>query len=110
MKMTIFLHNNLVVIKAHRKVYYYQMPLEALKQVLNKNYVDFLLTVTIIMKTVIGAGILGLPYTISTLGYAFGLLVYIAVIALNQFTSAMLLKAKNLSRHSNYSTIMFHIF
>lgn len=62
------------------------------------------------MKTVIGAGILSLPYTISTLGYAFGLGVYIIVVAINQFTSAMLLKAKNLSRHSNYSTIMYHIF
>jgi hypothetical protein len=44
------------------------------------------------------------------LGYLFGLFVYLLVIAINQFTSVMLLKAKNLSRHSNYSTIMCHLF
>ncbi len=69
-----------------------------------------MLTVTTIMKTVIGAGIIGLPSTISKLGYVFGLLVYILVVAINQFTSVMLLKGKNLSRHSNYSSIMCHLF
>jgi sodium-coupled neutral amino acid transporter 11 len=62
------------------------------------------------MKTVIGAGILSLPYTISNLGYMFGLFVYVLVVAINQYTSKMLLMSKNLSRHSNYSTIFFHIF
>ena len=73
-------------------------------------YPDFMLTVTTIMKTVIGAGIIGLPLTISKLGYLFGLFVYLLVVAINQFTSVMLLKSKNLSRHSNYSTIMRHLF
>ena len=62
------------------------------------------------MKTVIGAGILSLPFTMSKLGFIFGLIVYSIVVAINQFTSAMLLKSKNLSRHSNYSTIMKHLF
>lgn len=69
-----------------------------------------MLTVTTIMKTVIGAGIISLPSTISKLGYLFGLFVYILVVVINQFTAVMLLKAKNLSRHSNYSTIMKHLF
>jgi sodium-coupled neutral amino acid transporter 11 len=69
-----------------------------------------MLTVTTIMKTVIGAGILSLPFTVSTLGYLFGLVVYLLVVGINQFTSYMLLKSKNLSRHSNYSTIMYHLF
>ena len=73
-------------------------------------YVDFMLTVTTIMKTVIGAGIISLPSTMNTLGYLFGILVYALVIGINQFTSVMLLKAKNLSRHSNYSSIMCHLF
>lgn len=69
-----------------------------------------MLTVTTIMKTVIGAGIISLPSTMHTLGYLFGILVYALVIGINQFTSVMLLKAKNLSRHSNYSSIMCHLF
>lgn len=69
-----------------------------------------MLAVTTIMKTVIGAGILSLPVTISKLGYVFGLLVYLLVIGINQFTCLMLLKAKNLTRHSNYSSIICHIF
>ncbi len=74
------------------------------------NYLDFFLTVTTIIKTVIGAGILSLPFTISKLGVFFGTIIYLIVVVINQFTSTMLLKAKNLSRHSNYSTIMRHLF
>ncbi len=62
------------------------------------------------MKPVVGAGIISLPSTIGKLGYLFGLFVYLLVLAINQFTSVMLLKSKNLSRHSNYSTIMRHLF
>ncbi len=62
------------------------------------------------MKTVIGAGIISLPSTMNKLGYLLGLFVYVFVIAINQFTSIMLLKAKNLSRHSNYASIMGHLF
>ena len=62
------------------------------------------------MKTVIGAGILALPLTISRLGYVLGIIVFFIVITLIQFTCTLLLKAKNLSKHSNYSSISYHIF
>lgn len=63
-----------------------------------------------IMKTIIGAGILSLPFTSSRLGYVINILMFIIVISIIQFTSVLLLKAKNLSKHSNYSTIIQHIF
>lgn len=62
------------------------------------------------MKTVIGAGILSLPLTVSRLGYVLSLVIFIIVIAIIQFSAIMLLKAKNLSKHSNYSSISYHIF
>lgn len=62
------------------------------------------------MKTVIGAGILSLPLTVSRLGYAFSLVIFALVIASDQFTCVLLLKAKNLSKHSNYTSIIYHIF
>lgn len=62
------------------------------------------------MKTVIGAGILSLPYTISRTGYVLGLILSLLIIAIIQFNAVMLLKAKNLSRHSNYHSISYHIF
>lgn len=62
------------------------------------------------MKTVIGAGILSLPLTISRLGYGLALLVFALIISADQFTCILLLKSKNLSRHSNYSSIIYHIF
>lgn len=62
------------------------------------------------MKTIVGAGILSLPYTISKLGYILGVFIFIIVIAIIQFNTWMLLKAKNLSKHSNYSTISYYIF
>jgi amino acid permease len=69
-----------------------------------------MLSVTTIMKTIIGTGIISLPSVMTKLGYLFGISVYVLVIAINQFTSILLLKAKNLSRHSNYSSIMCHLF
>ena len=62
------------------------------------------------MKTVIGAGILSLPLTISRLGYILGVIMFFLVISIIQFTCVLLLKAKNLSKHSNYSSISYHIF
>ena len=62
------------------------------------------------MKTVIGAGILSLPLTFSKLGYVLALIMFVLVIATIQFTCILLLKAKNLAKHSNYSTIAYHIF
>jgi amino acid permease len=71
---------------------------------------DFLLTVTTIMKTVIGAGILSLPFTVGKLGYVFSIFIFVIVIAINQFSAKLLLNAKNLSKHSNYSSILYHIY
>ena len=69
--------------------------------------IDFLLTVTTIIKTVIGAGILTIPYTMSKMGYVLGIIMFLVAGILAQFGSVMLLKAKNLSHHSNYSTIFY---
>lgn len=58
----------------------------------------------------IGSSILAIPYTISQLGYVFGILVFVVATLLTHFGTTLLLKAKNLSRHSNYSTILFEIW
>jgi len=71
---------------------------------------DFILAVTLIIKTIIGAGILGLPYAVRQCGLLFAIMVSIFAITSIQFSSSLLLKAKNLSGHSNYSTILYHIF
>lgn len=62
------------------------------------------------MKTIIGTGILSLPYTVSRLGYILTPILFIIMILVAQFSSILLLKAKNLSKHSNYASIMYHIF
>ena len=69
-----------------------------------------MLTVTTIIKTSIGAGILALPYTVSRLGYVLTLIIYLFMIPAAQLSAIFLLKAKNLSKHSNYASIMYHIF
>lgn len=61
------------------------------------------------MKTVIGVGILSLPFVFSTLGIIPTLLFFILTAILMQFTSSLLLKSKNMSGHSNYSSIMQHL-
>ena len=71
---------------------------------------DFLLTVTTIMKTVIGSGILALPYAISRMGYVLSLIVLTLIYLTNQFTCQLLLKTKNLTKHSNYTSIAYHLF
>lgn len=68
------------------------------------------MTVAIIVKTTIGAGIISFPYTINKLGYVFSIISFVVFFALNQFSSVLLLKSKNLSRHSNYSTILYYIW
>lgn len=62
------------------------------------------------MKGVIGAGLIALPFTVSALGYVLSLIMFAIVLVLVQFGSVLLLKAKNLSRHSNFSSIFYHIF
>lgn len=62
------------------------------------------------VKTVIGAGILGIPYAMSKLGFVVGIVVFVIAGMLAQFGSVLLLKAKNLSHHSNYSSIFFEVW
>jgi amino acid permease len=62
------------------------------------------------VKTTVGAGIISLPYVVSKLGYLFAIVIFIAFGVLNQFCCSLLIRAKNLSRHSNYSTIMGYIW
>jgi len=71
--------------------------------------VYFFLTVMTIMKTVIGAGALSLPFTISKLGYIFAIIVFVAVTALSYFSTTLLVIAKNLTKHSNFSTIFYYL-
>lgn len=63
-----------------------------------------------IMKTVIGVGVLGLPKVMQNLGWVIGLLIFACTSYLNQYSCIILLKVKNLSHHSNYSTIGYYIF
>lgn len=69
-----------------------------------------MLTVTTIVKTVIGSSILAIPYSMSQLGYVFGTMVFLVATIMTHFGTILLLKAKNLSRHSNYSTILYNIW
>ena len=73
-------------------------------------YSDFLLTVTIIVKTIIGASILAMPYTFNQMGYVFAIIIVLGSLAVNQFGSLLLLKAKNMSRHSNYTSLFFAVW
>ena len=59
------------------------------------------------MKTVIGSGIITMPYTIDKMGWVFGTILFIAAGSVNQFTSVLLIRSKNLCGHSNYSTIFY---
>jgi amino acid permease len=63
-----------------------------------------------VVKTVIGSGILAIPFTIAKMGYVFGIAIFLVAGALSQYGSILLIKAKNLSRHSNYSTIFYVIW
>lgn len=63
----------------------------------------------IIMKTIIGAGVLTLPYTISRLGYVFSIIIFAVVAGLSYFSTTLLIKAKNLSKHSNTETIFYFL-
>jgi hypothetical protein len=44
------------------------------------------------------------------MGWLFGTIVFLAAAGINQFGTELLLKAKNLSGHSNYATILYHIW
>jgi amino acid permease len=51
-----------------------------------------------------------MPFTVSKMGWIFGSIVFLLAGMVIQFGSVLLLKAKNLSRHSNYSTILYEIW
>ena len=65
---------------------------------------------TTIIKTVIGSGILTIPYTTYRMGYVLGIILFLGAYGLNQFASLLLVKSKNLSHHSNYATIFYAIW
>jgi hypothetical protein len=44
------------------------------------------------------------------MGYVMAIVVFLAAMVLNLFGTVLLLKAKNLSKHSNYATIFFAIW
>lgn len=67
------------------------------------------MTVFTIIKNTVGAAIISLPYTISKFGYGFAIAIYIVVVLLSYLSTKLLIKAKNLSRHSNFSTIFYSI-
>ena len=62
-----------------------------------------------IMKTVVGVGILGLATTVYKLGWVTSIIVFTIATIINQYSCVLLLKVKNLSHKSNYSTIGFFI-
>lgn len=64
--------------------------------------------VVIIIKTIIGAHIVLIPYTASQLGWVLFSIVLISIIGIHHFTTILLLRCKNWSRHSNFYTIMYH--
>ncbi len=51
-----------------------------------------------------------IPYCASILGYILFPIILIVIIATHHYTSILLLKCKNLARHSNFSTILFCIW
>ena len=69
-----------------------------------------MLTAITIAKTVIGSAILSIPYVVKEMGYVFAIIMFLVAMCLNQFGTVLLLKAKNLSKHSNYATIFYEIW
>lgn len=107
--METFILVNSVEIKTNKAAFWPVTP-TIQKQVCGSLNVDFFLTTTIIVKSTIGAGIIALPFTFSKLGYVLGPIAFLVFLAMNQFCSVLLLKSKNLSRHSNFSTILYYIW
>lgn len=58
-----------------------------------------------VMKSIVGTGILGLPVVMANFGLVIGLFLFLLVYGVTEYTCYLLLKCKNLSRHSNYCTI-----
>jgi amino acid permease len=68
------------------------------------------MTTMIIAKTALGAGIISIPYTVRHLGSVLSIAAFLFFFWVNRFSSMLLLKSKNLSKHSSYSTILYHLF
>lgn len=79
------------------------------RQVCHLSSLGFFQTVVTIMKTVIGPGVLSLPYTTSKFGYIFAITLFVTVMTLSYFSTTLLIKVKNLTKHSNFSTIFYHL-
>lgn len=58
----------------------------------------------------IGSGILAIPFTMDRMGYVLGIVIFLLAGMMVHFTCTLLLKAKNLAHHSNYSTIFYEIW
>jgi amino acid permease len=63
-----------------------------------------------VMNCTIGIGVLAMPYTIYVLGWLFSCISFVFIVLVNQFSIIILIKVKNLTKHSNYSTISSYIF
>jgi amino acid permease len=59
-----------------------------------------------IMKTIIGAGVLSLPFTISKLGYVLAIVIFVLVMCLSYFSTTLLIKVPLLTcRQRTYRDI-----
>ena len=72
-------------------------------------HIDLFETSATVINTVVGAGIIAMPYTVSVMGWVFSIIICILVGIVNNYTIMILLKAKNLSKHSTYNSISYHI-
>ena len=58
-----------------------------------------------VMKTIVGTGVLGLPNIFKNFGLIFAFLFFILIYTLNYYAALLLIKAKNMSKNSNYCSI-----
>lgn len=106
--MTRYILENSVEMKMRNRVFWQHM--QIMRKQVFIDLLDAFMSVTIIIKSIIGAGIISLPFTVSRLGYILAPILLIIFFMINQYSSSMLLKSKNLSRHSNYATIMHYLW
>ncbi|CAD8138964.1 unnamed protein product [Paramecium pentaurelia] len=71
---------------------------------------NLFMTSMIVTKSILGVGILGLPYVTYNFGLLFTIILIIAFYWQTQYCTNMFLQCKNLSRRSNISTIGFSAF
>lgn len=63
-----------------------------------------------VIKNIIGSAIISLPYTVSVMGWLLSLIMFIFFAISTQYTTYILLKVKNLSKHSTYNSIFYHLY